>query len=221
MYTCLYLFLVNIIVCKVKQHFVICISSMWLICHIWSSKELCNIMYHNASNSVLLNINISVFLFFFLTFGQDKKGSGDVDFITSCTSAVSRIYYSIKWKFRQNVEEDMLWRHRYTLTMWIPPPPPTFLFQCPPETVRPRIVTPVSLMGSGFGLPRPTLPNQRARRRGGGGEGAVRPVKTPLRQVMDELGRTPDTSDISRPRNKVLLLHNHRVVVWRSRTARA
>ena len=58
---------------------------------------MCDIMYHNNSLTigVLLNINISVFVFFF-TFGQDTKGSGDVDFITSCTSAVSRIYYSIK-----------------------------------------------------------------------------------------------------------------------------
>ena len=33
-------------------------------------------------------------------------------------------------------------------------------------------------------------------RRGGGGEREVRPVKAPLRQVMDEVGRTPNTSDI-------------------------
>ena len=81
--------------------------------------------------------------------------------------------------------------------------------------VRPHIATPVSLMGSGFGLPSADPPESAsaAARRGGGGEGAVRPVKAPLHQVMDEVGRTPDTSDILRQRNKVLLLHNHRVVV--------
>ena len=124
---------------------------MWLICHIWSTKELCNIMYHKVSNGVLLNINISVFLLF-KTFGQDKKGTGDVEFITSRTFGLSRIYYSIKWRFRQNVEEDVCFG--VIVTLWpCEYPPPTFLLECPPETVRPHIATPVSLMGSGFGLP--------------------------------------------------------------------
>ena len=50
-------------------------------------------------------------------------------------------------------------------------------------------------------------------RGGGGGKEAVRPVETPLRQVMDRVGLTPSTSDILGLGNKVLLLHIRRIVV--------